>query len=149
MLYRGIPKTWASGRSGDRPLRFVRVTVLFIKTLGMAHRTFPMIDSENVIVHSSNTVTKPFCRGSTPTFDSFWKRGRPLGFWNGARSFPVVFHGLSEAAERRGILCQRPVWGRKSESSRRWKQCAFCEFMQKSGCFSFFLCYNNRVQHYA
>ena len=62
----GFPKTWASGRSGDRPLRFVRVAVLFIKTPGTAHRTTPTIDSRNIIIYRGNTVTKSFCRGRSP-----------------------------------------------------------------------------------
>ena len=38
------------GRSGDRPLRFARVAVLFIRTLGTVHRPFPSIDSRNVMI---------------------------------------------------------------------------------------------------
>ena len=133
-----IPKTWASGRSGDRPLRFVRVAVLFIKNLGTAHRTIPTIDSGNVMIYRGNTITKPFCRGSSPTFVYFESGAVRWAFGRVQRSFTVVFHGLWEAADRRGILCQRPVWGKKSESSRRGKQCAFCKFTQKSSCFFFF-----------
>ena len=62
----GIPKTWASGRSGDRPLRFIRVAVLFIKTLGTARRPFPTIDSGNVMIYRGNTITKSFRRGRSP-----------------------------------------------------------------------------------
>ena len=45
---------------------------------------------------------------------------------------------IKSAADRRGILCQRPVLGKKSESSWRGKQCAFCKFTQKSSWFFFF-----------
>ena len=62
----GIPKTWVSGRSGDRPLRFVRVAVLFIKALGTARRPFPTIDSGNAMICRGNTVTKSFRRGRSP-----------------------------------------------------------------------------------
>ena len=62
----GIPKTWVSGRSGDGPLRFVRVAVLFIRTLGTVHRPFPTIDSGNVMIYRGNTVTKSFRRGRSP-----------------------------------------------------------------------------------
>ena len=134
----GIPKTWVSGRSGDRPLRFVRVAVLFIKTYGTARRPFPMIDSGNVMIYRGSTITKPFCRGSSPTFVYFESGAVCRAFGRVQRSFPVFFHGLSGAADRRGILCQRPVWGKKRESSRRGKQCAFCKFTQKSSCFFFF-----------
>ena len=146
----GIPKTWASGRSGDRPLRFIRVAVLFIKTLGTARRPFPTIDSGNVMIYRGNTITKPFCRGSSPTFVYFESGAVRWAFGTAQRTFPAVFHGLWGAADRRGILCQRPVWGKKSESSRRGETMRFLRIYAKSQLFFFFfLCYNDIVQHYA